>query len=38
MAKVAWTQAEQRDFDKLNNPMSPAPLAAYAPVSTGATI
>ena len=31
LAKVAWPQVDRRDFTKLNNPMSPAQLAAYAP-------
>jgi putative endopeptidase len=31
IAKVSWPQADQRDIDKLNNPMTPAELAAYAP-------
>lgn len=31
IAKVSWPQADLRDLDKLNNPMSPAQLAAYAP-------
>ena len=31
IAKLSWPQAELRDLDKLNNPMSPAQLAAYAP-------
>jgi putative endopeptidase len=35
IAKLSWTQTELRDIDKLNNPMTPAELAAYAPGSTG---
>jgi putative endopeptidase len=31
IAKLSWPQADQRDIDKLNNPMTPAQLAAYAP-------
>ena len=31
IAKLSWPIADQRDIDKLNNPMSPAQLAAYAP-------
>ena len=31
IAKLSWPQAQLRDLDKLNNPMSPAQLAAYAP-------
>ena len=31
IAKLSWTQTELRDIDKLNNPMTPAELAAYAP-------
>ncbi len=31
LAKVAWNQTDKRDFTKLNNPMTPATLAAYAP-------
>ena len=31
IAKLSWPQAELRDLDKLNNPMTPAQLAAYAP-------
>jgi len=31
IAKISWPQADQRDIDKLNNPMTPAELAAYAP-------
>jgi putative endopeptidase len=31
LAKVAWKQTDLRDFTKLNNPMTPATLAAYAP-------
>jgi putative endopeptidase len=31
IAKVSWPQADLRDLDKLNNPMNPAQLAAYAP-------
>ena len=31
IAKLSWPQAELRDLDKLNNPMSLAQLAAYAP-------
>ncbi len=31
IAKLSWTQADLRDLDKLNNPMTPAELAAYAP-------
>ena len=31
LAKVAWSQTDQRNFDKLNNPMTPAELARYAP-------
>ena len=31
IAKLSWTQTELRDIDRLNNPMTPAELAAYAP-------
>ncbi len=31
IAKLSWTQADLRNLDKLNNPMTPAELAAYAP-------
>jgi putative endopeptidase len=31
IAKLSWPIADQRDIDKLNNPMTPAQLAAYAP-------
>ena len=31
IAKLSWPQAELRDLDKLNNPMSLAQLSAYAP-------
>jgi putative endopeptidase len=31
IAKLSWPQADLRDIDKLNNPMTPAQLAAYAP-------
>ena len=31
LAKCRWNQTDLRDFTKLNNPMTPAPLAAYAP-------
>jgi putative endopeptidase len=31
IARLSWTQADLRDLDKLNNPMSPEQLAAYAP-------
>jgi putative endopeptidase len=31
IAKVSWPQADQRNFDKLNNPMTVAQLASYAP-------
>ena len=31
LAKVAWSQTDLRDFDKLNNPMTGAQLAKYAP-------
>ena len=31
IAKLSWPQADLRDLDKLNNPMTPAQLAAYAP-------
>ena len=31
IAKLSWPQADLRDIDKLNNPMSPAQLAAFAP-------
>ncbi|MDE2561371.1 MAG: M13 family metallopeptidase [Sphingomonadales bacterium] len=31
LAKVSWTNAESRDIDKTNNPMSTAEFAAYAP-------
>jgi putative endopeptidase len=31
IAKLSWPQADMRDIDKLNNPMTPAELAAYAP-------
>ena len=31
LAKVAWDKVDKRDFTKLNNPMTPATLAAYAP-------
>ena len=31
IAKLSWPQADLRDIDKLNNPMTPAELAAYAP-------
>jgi putative endopeptidase len=31
IAKVSWPQADLRDLDKVNNPMTPAQLVAYAP-------
>ena len=31
IAKLSWSQTDQRDIDKLNNPMTLAELAAYAP-------
>ena len=31
IARLSWPQADMRDIDKLNNPMTPAQLAAYAP-------
>ncbi len=31
IAKVSWAVADRRDIDKINNPMSTAELAAYAP-------
>ena len=31
IAKISWPQAELRDIDKLNNPMTLAQLKAYAP-------
>ena len=31
VAKLSWSQTELRDIDKLNNPMTIAQLAAYAP-------
>jgi putative endopeptidase len=31
IAKLSWPQADLRNLDKLNNPMAPAQLAAYAP-------
>ena len=31
IAKLSWAQADLRDLDKLNNPMTLAQLAAYAP-------
>jgi putative endopeptidase len=31
VAKISWPQAELRDIDKLNNPMTLAQLKAYAP-------
>jgi putative endopeptidase len=31
IAKLSWPQADLRDLDKLNNPMTPSQLAAYAP-------
>ncbi|MBV9528413.1 M13 family metallopeptidase [Sphingomonas sp.] len=31
IAKVSWANADRRDIDKTNNPMSSAELAAYAP-------
>jgi putative endopeptidase len=31
IAKLSWPVADLRDLDKLNNPMSPAELATYAP-------
>ncbi len=31
IAKLSWPQADMRDIDKLNNPMTPAELATYAP-------
>ena len=31
IAKLSWSQADLRDIDKLNNPMSPAQLGSYAP-------
>lgn len=31
LASVAWDAAEQRDISRINNPMSNAELAAYAP-------
>ena len=31
IARLSWSQADLRDIDKLNNPMTPAQLTAYAP-------
>ena len=31
IAKLSWPHADLRDIDKLNNPMTPAELVAYAP-------
>ncbi|HEU4497751.1 MAG TPA: M13 family metallopeptidase, partial [Sphingomicrobium sp.] len=31
IAKLSWPQADLRNLDKLNNPMTPAQLASYAP-------
>lgn len=31
IAKLSWDKNDLRDIDKLNNPMTPAQLAAYAP-------
>jgi putative endopeptidase len=31
IAKISWDKKDLRDIEKLNNPMSPAQLAAYAP-------
>jgi predicted metalloendopeptidase len=31
IAKISWPQADLRDLDKLNNPMTPGQLLAYAP-------
>jgi len=31
IARLSWSQADLRDIDKLNNPMTPAQLASYAP-------
>ena len=31
IAKISWPQADLRDLDKVNNPMTPAQLLAYAP-------
>jgi putative endopeptidase len=31
IAKLSWPQADLRNIDKLNNPMTPAQLTAYAP-------
>lgn len=31
IAKLSWPNTDLRDIDKLNNPMTPAKLAAYAP-------
>ena len=31
MAKLSWAQADLRDIDKVNNPMTAAQLEAYAP-------
>jgi putative endopeptidase len=31
IAKLSWPQADLRNIDKLNNPMTPDQLAAYAP-------
>jgi putative endopeptidase len=31
IAKISWPQADLRDLDKVNNPMTPAQLASYAP-------
>lgn len=31
IAKISWPQADLRDLDKINNPMSQAQLLAYAP-------
>ena len=31
IAEKSWAPAEQRDVDKINNPMSPAQLASFAP-------
>jgi putative endopeptidase len=31
IAKLSWSRADLRNLDKINNPMAPAQLAAYAP-------
>ncbi|MCL6740607.1 M13 family metallopeptidase [Sphingomonas sp. RB56-2] len=31
IAKLSWPVADQRDIDKINNPMTPEQLAGYAP-------